>query len=161
MIVCGLPGSGKTTLATELEGEYGAVRLCVDEWMAALGIDLLDEAKRDEVEQLQWRFARRLLALGGVVIVEWGTWGRDERDRLRLGAREEGAAVELRLLDAPVDVLWARIRDRDTERPLGRRPLTRHEVEGYVATFQRPDAEEIARYDPPLTEPPPPGEPSR
>lgn len=150
VIVCGLPGSGKTTVATRLEAEYAAVRLCPDEWMAALGIDLFDEQMRDRVEQLQWRFAQRLLQLGQVVVIEWGTWGRDERDALREGARAQGAAVELRLLDAPVDALWERVRDRDMERHLGRRPLTRGDVEGYVTKFQRPDTQELALYDPPL-----------
>jgi predicted kinase len=118
--------------------------------MAELGVDLFDEGTREMVEQLQWRFARRLLELGQVVLIEWGTWGRDERDALRKGARTLGAAVELRLLDAPADVLWERVRDRDMERHLGHRPLTRGDIEDCVARFQRPDAEELARYDPPL-----------
>lgn len=75
VIVCGLPGSGKTTLATRLEGEHGALRFCPGEWMAALGIDLFDEQTRDGVEQLQWRFAQRLLELGQVVVIEWAHGG--------------------------------------------------------------------------------------
>lgn len=43
IILCGLPGSGKTTTARALEDGLGAVRLCPDEWMATLGIDLYDE----------------------------------------------------------------------------------------------------------------------
>ena len=34
---CGLPGSGKTTVARELERETGAIRFSTDEWMAELG----------------------------------------------------------------------------------------------------------------------------
>lgn len=92
-IVCGLPGSDKTALAKRLEDEYGGVRFCPDEWMAALGIDLFDEVLRDRVEQLQWQFALRLLQLGQVVVIEWGTWGRNERDALREDARARGAAL--------------------------------------------------------------------
>jgi predicted kinase len=151
VIVCGLPGSGKTTLAERLEGAYGAVRLCPDEWMAPLGLDLFDERMRDRVEQLQWRFAQRLLQLGQVVVIEWGMWGRDERDALRDGARARGAAVELHVLDESVDELWERVGSRDMERRLGGRPLTRADIEGYLARFHRPDADELALYDPPLT----------
>ncbi|MEK7765765.1 MAG: AAA family ATPase, partial [bacterium] len=43
IIVCGLPGSGKTTLAKRLEGQLGAIRFAPDEWMEALSIDLYDE----------------------------------------------------------------------------------------------------------------------
>jgi predicted kinase len=37
IIVCGLPGSGKTTHAKQLEQELRAIRLCPDEWITALG----------------------------------------------------------------------------------------------------------------------------
>lgn len=150
MIVCGLPGSGKTTLAKRLEEELDAVRFCPDEWLAALGVDLFDGVMRDRVEQLQWRFASRVLQLGQAAVIEWGTWGRDERDALREGARAQGAAVELRFLDAPLDVLWQRVQERDMERHLGRRALTWDDMARDAAIFQPPTADELALYDPPL-----------
>src|SRR3954471_1695995 len=93
IIVCGLPGSGKTTHARRMAAEFGAVRLCPDEWMAALSIDLHDEDKRGKIEALQWALGQELIARGQVVIIEWGTWGRGERDKLRIQARTLGAAV--------------------------------------------------------------------
>ncbi len=147
VVVCGLPGSGKTMLAERLEVEYGAVRFCPDEWMQTLGIDLFDERMRHKLEQLQWRLTQRLLQLGQVVVLEWGAWGRGERDALRDGARALGAAVELQFLDESVDVLWDRVRTRG--RP-GDRELSRGDIESYAARLQRPDTEELALYDPPL-----------
>ncbi|HEY6291756.1 MAG TPA: AAA family ATPase [Terriglobia bacterium] len=104
IIVCGLPGSGKTTHAKLLEHRLHAIRFCADEWMDALSLDLYDEGRRERIEALQWRLGEKLLALGLTVIIEWGTWGRSERDTLRLGARAVGAAVELHYLSAPADV---------------------------------------------------------
>src|SRR5258707_10482997 len=117
IIVCGLPGSGKTTLAQELERRLLAVRFAPDEWMDALSIDLCDEEKRAKIEALQWKLAQKLLALGLTVIIEWGTWGKSEREALRLGARALGAAVELHYLHAPLDVLFDRLQRRGRENP--------------------------------------------
>jgi predicted kinase len=142
-IVCGLPGAGKTTLATELERGHDAVRLCADEWMHTLGIDLWDAQARAKIEALQWTVARQLLARGIPVIVEWGTWSRSERDALRTGAREIGAAVELHYVSAPVDVLFDRVRRRAMENP----PITRDQLASWFAAFEVPSADELALYD--------------
>jgi predicted kinase len=87
IIICGLPGSGKTTRARWLEAHVGAACLDPDEGMAALALDLWDEAARARVEALQWALARTLLSRGLTVAIEWGTWARAERDALRTGAR--------------------------------------------------------------------------
>src|SRR6185369_10047090 len=102
IIVYGLPCAGKTTHAKALESKLGAIRLSADDWMAALAINLWDATAREKTEALQWRFGQELLARGLTVIVEWGTWGRSERDALRTGARALGAAVELHYLSAPI-----------------------------------------------------------
>jgi predicted kinase len=143
IIVCGLPGSGKTTHAKLLQARLGAIRLSPDEWMEALALDLYDEARRGKIEALQWQLGQELLALGLSVIIEWGTWGRSERDALRLGARALGAAVELHYLSAPVDVLFDRIQRRGIEKPL----IERDQLLRWVETFQEPTPEEIALFD--------------
>jgi predicted kinase len=146
IIVCGLPGSGKTTLARQLESRLGAVRFSPDEWMDALSLNLYDEDRRGKIEALQWKIGQELLARGLTVIIEWGTWGRSERDTLRLGARALGAAVELHYLSAPVDVLFERIQRRDLESP----PIERDALSRWVEIFQAPTPEEMALFDQPL-----------
>ena len=146
VIVCGLPGSGKTTLARALESKLDGVRLSPDEWMDALLINLYDEDRRARIERLQWKFARQLLVLGLTVIIEWGTWGRSERDELRLGARALGAAVELHYLSAPVDVLFDRLQGRGTENP----PIEREALSQWCEMFEAPTLEEMELFDRPL-----------
>jgi hypothetical protein len=72
-----------------------AARFCPNDWMGAAGINLWDAAARQQIESCQWQLARGLLSQGHTAIIEWGTWGRSERDTLRLGARalEESLSV--------------------------------------------------------------------
>lgn len=142
-IVCGLPGSGKSTHARQLAASAPAIDLSADEWMTALAINLHDESARARIERLQWMLARELLELGVGVIIEWGTWGRSERDELRVGAQVLGVAVELHYLRASLDVLFDRLQRRGREDP----PVSRDDLARYASSFQVPDAEECERYD--------------
>jgi predicted kinase len=114
--------------------------------MDALSLDLYDEERRAKVEALKWKFGQALLALGLSVIIESGTWGRSERDALRLGARALGAAVELHYLSAPADVLFHRIQRRGMENP----PIERDAFSQRFEVFQVPTPEEMALFDEPL-----------
>lgn len=149
ILVCGLPGSGKTTLARSLEQEQFAVRLCPDEWMQSLHVDGYDNAARARVELLQRELAVRLVALGCVVVLEFGFWGRDERLSLRDEARSLGAAAELRFLDTPLDVLWERVDARNQALPWGSFPISRDDLGAWFAQFEVPDAQELAGFDEP------------
>jgi predicted kinase len=143
ILVCGLPGSGKTTRAKQVERDLRAVRFCPDEWMNALEIGLWEGEARERIEKLQWKLAQDLLTLGHNVVIEWGTWARSERDALRTGARALGAAVELHFLDAPAEVLFDRIRRRRMETP----PITLDDIVRWSGIFERPSSEEIGLFD--------------
>jgi predicted kinase len=146
IIVCGLPGAGKTTHATALQTRLRAIRFAPDEWMEALSLNIYDEEARGKIEALQWKLSEDLLVLGLTVIIEWGTWGRSERDTLRLRARALGAAVELHYLTAPADVLFERIQRRGMEYP----PIERGAFNRWFEQFQAPTPEEMALFDQPL-----------
>ena len=141
--MCGLPGTGKTTHAKKLERELNGVRFSPDEWMDSLGINLWEGGVREKLECLQWGLGQRLLNLGQTIIVEWGTWGKSEREALRNRAKELGALTELHYLSASADVLFERIQKRGMEDP----PITRDQVEEWLAKFQIPSIEEMATYD--------------
>jgi predicted kinase len=144
--MCGLPGAGKTTLATRLAERLPALRLCPDEWLADLGVDLFDVGTRDRLERRFWLLAKDVLRLGGQVILESGFWLRSDRDEKRIGARALHAAVELHYLDVPLDELCRRVTRRGGRNTV---PLTRAHLEEYSTMFQPPDAGELALFGPP------------
>jgi predicted kinase len=147
VLLCGLPASGKTTLARRLAEAYGAVRLDPDEWESALGVDPFDEGFQSRLEAEFWELTQRLLALGVSVVLEWGFWARAERDEKREAARTLGVAVELRFLDEPYEELVTRVLARHAA---GGIAITESHMERYRGSFQPPTEEELAQYDPPL-----------
>ena len=146
ILVCGLPGAGKTTRAKVLEARLHAVRFCPDEWLEALSLDLYDEERRGKIEALQWKLAQQLLALGLTVIIEWGTWARSNAMLYGWEARALGAAVEAPLFASAYDVLFKRIQRRGMEKP----PIQREVLSRWVELFQKPTADEMRLFDKPL-----------
>jgi predicted kinase len=147
ILICGLPGAGKTTLAKRLEDELRAVRLCPDEWKHDLGVDYYDEEMRVRLEHRLWRLGQELLGLGQSVILENGFWAREERDELRLAARTLGVAVELHYLEAPVDELWRRLEIRNELALPGTVPIKREDLNKWAQQFEAPNAAELALFD--------------
>jgi len=147
-LLIGLPGSGKTTLARQLEAERQALRLTPDEWMAPLFGAGEHEGKRWVLEsELLWGVAARALTLGVSVILDYGCWSRAERDLFRKNAQDLGAKAELIVLQPSIDELWARLDARNQAAPAGTFHITRAELTSYDELFERPTADELAQYD--------------
>src|SRR5215204_3814149 len=147
VLICGLPASGKTTLARQLAPKIPAIRLDKDHWTTHLGRDVWDDEFRVLLEAQLWVLTQELLARGQSVILEWGHWARAERDEKRLGARALGVGVELHYLDAPLDELIERAERRNASGEWTASPMTRDHFETWASIFQPPDEEEILLFD--------------
>lgn len=147
IVLCGLPYSGKTTLARRIEVERPALRLSPDEWIERLLPPVWTREEldrfRDPVEGIQWELVRRVLELGVNVVLEWGSWGRGERDVLRAGAREIGAGFELIFLDVELDVLVDRLHERNGLPQPGTFSISEAELRNWWNRIDRPSLEEL------------------
>jgi predicted kinase/ribosomal protein S18 acetylase RimI-like enzyme len=153
MIVCGMTGSGKTTIARRLASS-GAVRMCPDEWMRTAGIDLWDADTRAIIEAQQWSLTQHLLRRGTDVVVEWGTWAKDERDNLRDWCRAHDVLVSLVYLDVDADEIRRRLAMRNLL--ADETPIPLHMIDEWIAgPWQPPTPDEVATYDPYGLPPPP------
>lgn len=151
ILVCGLPGAGKTTLAKGIERERNAIRMCPDEWIAQLLANPHDVPERDRLrdpmENLQWDLTRTYLTQGFTVVLENGFWSEEERSLYAMGALDLGARIELIYLEASLDELWRRV-DARNDTPEGEIfPMTRDDLERAWRLFELPLPDELAFYD--------------
>ena len=141
--MCGLPASGKTTRAKELEREHAALRLTPDEWIAGLGFDPYDDAKRAAVEAQQWHVAARALALRVNVVLDFGVWSRAERDSFRARAKALGAVTVLHYLDVARAELLQRLARRNSVLPPGTFRVDEAQLDSYIVWLEPPTADEL------------------
>ena len=145
-LMVGLPGSGKTTRAKEIETEYNALKLTPDDWIIEKYDNNLSPEEHDkvraEIEKQMWEMAQEKLKAGRNAILDFGFWSKSERDEKRQTAKKLGAKTKIIFLDASVDELWKRASVRP-ESQKGILHFTKADLEKWQKTFQKPDNEEL------------------
>ena len=144
-LLCGLPGSGKTTYACQLE-EGGTFRLASDDWMVPLfgqhmPRDVFD-TRLKAVRQLQWELAAKLLKAGVDVVLDEGFWTRADRDKYRAHAEALGAEVRLIYFDVPVEELRRRLAARNQNLTPGTFEIDDAALDLFITKFEVPGPEE-------------------
>ena len=141
-LLVGLPGSGKTTKARQLEVEAPALRLTLDEWMIPL-FGRNDQAERDALEGCLICIALRALQLHTNVILDFGFWSKDERSSLRWFARQIGAKSQVIYLPIDPETQRKRIHNRFAETSDQTWPMSEEELTKWRAFFDEPDEDEL------------------
>ncbi|MDB5046694.1 MAG: hypothetical protein JWQ08_2744 [Deinococcus sp.] len=156
-LLCGLPGSGKTTLARHLEAPSElrgrTLRLSSDDWMVPLfGQHMPREvfnARLAVVRDLQWELAARLLGLGVNVVLDDGFWRLAERDLYRLRAKQIGVPCQVIFLDVPLPELQRRLAVRNAAAEAGTFLIDAPALALFHSWFEPPTAAEPGVVAPP------------
>ncbi|MFB7509323.1 AAA family ATPase [Streptomyces broussonetiae] len=149
VLMCGLPGAGKTTWARELVLR-GYVRLSIDEavWQRLgqqdAGVVLEAEAfdrLKEEVRREQRRELVELMLAGRDVVVDYSFWSRAARDDYKALVESHGCRWELVHLKADRTTLERRLEARNGERGANSVTVDEELLNHYLAKFEEPSGE--------------------
>ncbi len=143
----GLPCSGKTTTAKELEIKLLALRLTPDEWHVKLfGQDVSDpehDKRHYLIEDMLWQIAARALSLGTNVILDFGFWAIEEREDYRSRAQKIGARSEIVFMDVNDEELRRRVKARNETLTNTIYYVSEEVMRSCMQIFQKPDIDEL------------------
>ncbi|MFJ4191021.1 AAA family ATPase [Kitasatospora sp. NPDC089509] len=149
VLMCGLPGAGKTTYALGLV-RRGYVRLSIDEvvWRRLGGRDAgrvlaaeeFDRLK-EEVRREQRRELVDLMLAGRDVVVDYSFWSRAAREDYKELVERHGCRWELVHLKADRATLDRRLERRNNEDGANAVTVDRALLDRYLEHFEEPEGE--------------------
>ena len=153
-LMVGLPCSGKTTWARQLETRHNALRLTPDEWHIRLfghdfgeDVGASDQMRHDirheAVEAVMWDVASRALVLGVDVILDFGCWVRSQRDEFRSKAAAIGADFVIHFSDASQQELLERLRIRNAQLSETTFYIPERKLREWMRLFEPPSRDEM------------------
>ena len=147
IMTCGKLCSGKSTYARKLQEELGAIILSIDELMLTLfpeGTGEMHDIYARRAEQYLLTQSLKILEAGTDVILDWGLWTLEQRQRLRTFYTENGIENEIHYLRIGEEEWNRRIRKRNEVREGD--PAAYFVDEGllkkFESLFEEPAAEE-------------------
>ncbi|MET8132707.1 ATP-binding protein [Streptomyces sp. NPDC005251] len=149
VLMCGLPGAGKTTYAMELV-RRGHVRLSIDEvvWQRlgqrdaglVLEAEAFDQLK-EEVRREQRQELVELMLAGRDAVVDYSFWSRAARDNYKALIESHGCRWELVHLKADRTTLERRLEVRNGKEGANSVTVDETLFNRYLANFEEPSGE--------------------
>lgn len=144
VLMCGLPGAGKTTYAKTLE-RTGHVRLSVDEEMWRQDRELAARFDTPEYFDFTVRVERQLrtrltelIADGRDVVVDLSFWSRQRREEYKALITAHGAAWQLVYFGVPREELLRRLARRKLRPGPNSAPVGPAYLDKFIAGFEPP-----------------------
>jgi predicted kinase len=159
VLLVGITGSGKTTLAQAL-AERGLVRLSVDEEVHRLhgryGLDYPEheyfERERPVVDTIREQLIQHLAA-GHDVVLDHGLWARSEREAWKKTVHTAGGRPQLIYLPVQKAELLRRLKHRNQRQDANALTVTPQALDDFFARFEPPADDEQASVYTPTTGP--------
>lgn len=147
VMMCSLPGSGKSTYARALE-RRGYARLSIDEivwtWTGRDGAEL-DPAEYEHLkstaEQRLWGDLVRLMKAKVPIVIDYSFWNRGTRDQYKAAIESHGCRWVLVFLPADLETLRRRLAIRNQRNDANSVTVSDDLLERYFANFQEPVGE--------------------
>jgi len=144
-LLCGLPGSGKTTYAKSLEENNNVFRFTLDEEIVKRYGQDFDPADYDgfenETEKTLLDKVKLLLSSGKSVVLDYGFWKKEKRDKYKKMAGELGAEWKLVYFECPMRNLRNRLKERNKRSQNDAQMVTIEMLEDFEKQFEVPDDE--------------------
>ena len=152
-LISGLPASGKTTYANQLQKRVKGVLFNLDRWLITVfGRYSLPEFGQDEhtrrvlaCRELMWESASELLKRNVDVILDDGFFYREHRMRHAELAAGVGADTVIHFVSIPLDLVRQRLERRNANLPRFNFYIDPSTLEGFLDMIQRPSPDEGAR----------------
>ncbi|HEX2011340.1 MAG TPA: ATP-binding protein [Roseateles sp.] len=144
---CGKAGAGKTTVASRLAQDHGAILISEDIWLTRLFGDQMktfDDYIRfsKRLKAVVGPLAADLLNAGHSVVLDFQANTKVGRSWFRSVFEQAGAAHVLHFVDTSDEACLARIAKRNVERPEGSHHLTEEDFIHVSSFFQAPEEAE-------------------
>jgi predicted kinase len=150
-MLCGLPGSGKTTYSLELQKKTGFKRFSLDEEYYKVVGNEQKEFRDFEIEKQVGENIRSIIAplieKGESLILDFCPWQKDKREEYKKFIESHGGIRKLLYFYVPLDELKLRAKKRNELGNNNLQYITPSMLDDFVARFEPPagEGEEVIR----------------